>query len=252
MRRRLYIDCFADKTQRLGDGLFVRKLAKKVEVAPFVGLEHMFQEERAIAAPILWRRRPECHSASLDLALIDPEIDPAGVNIELDEVTSLDQPEWTANRRLRGDMQDNGAVRRSAHPGVRDSNHVSDAGSQQFGGNRQVAPLGHAWRPLRAGILQDHDGLGPDIEGWIIDSPTKVVDVIEHDGGTHVFVQDAVRGTWFDHGSIRRKASAQHCDGATSSKGLIEARDHITVVNSRSGDILSQRMPGDGWDVRMQ
>jgi hypothetical protein len=115
-----------------------------------------------------------------------------------------------------------------------------------------VAPLRHARRTLWASILQDHDGLGPDVERRIIDSPTKVVDVVEHDGGTHVFVQDAVRGTWFDHGSIRRKASAQDCDGATGSKGLIEARDDIAVVNPRSGDILSQRMAGDGWDVRMQ
>src|SRR4029453_11624556 len=57
----------------------------------------------------------------------------AGTDVEDDRVAGADQGQRAAGGRLRGDVEDHGAVRGAAHAAVADPDHVADAALQQPG-----------------------------------------------------------------------------------------------------------------------
>jgi hypothetical protein len=50
----------------------------------------------------------------------------AGADVQRDEVPRLHQRERASHERLRGHVQDAGAVAGAAHPGAGDAHHVPD------------------------------------------------------------------------------------------------------------------------------
>ena len=93
-------------------------------------------------------------------------------------------------------MQDDRPKRGSAHARVGHAHHVGDAGSQEFRGDRQVAPLRHARRPLRTRHPEHHHRVGLNVELRIVDPGGQIIDVLEDDRGSGVFLERA-RGRAF-------------------------------------------------------
>ena len=63
----------------------------------------------------------------------DVEVEAAGGDVEDDRVAAADQAERAAGGRLRGDVEDDGAVGGAAHAAVADPDHVAHAPLQQPG-----------------------------------------------------------------------------------------------------------------------
>src|SRR4029077_2558189 len=124
-------DGSADESERVTRNRLVGALAQEVEVAPLIGLQHALEVEGSVAASIFRAGRLELCLAGLQLAVRHQQIDPAGLDVELDQVPGLDQPEGAADRRFWRDVQDDGSKGRPAHARVRDADHVGDAGSKQ-------------------------------------------------------------------------------------------------------------------------
>ena len=74
------------------------------------------------------------------------------------------QRQRPAGRGLRRDVQHDGAVGGARHARVRDAHHVLDARRQQLLGDRQEARLRHGGGAARAGVLQDEEIVGRDVE----------------------------------------------------------------------------------------
>jgi hypothetical protein len=64
--------------------------------------------------------RPE-GSTTVEFVLVDLKVDSACGNVEQDDVAVLDEGQWAADGSLGSDVEDDGAVRGSAHAGVGDS-----------------------------------------------------------------------------------------------------------------------------------
>src|ERR1700678_3692383 len=96
---------------RLGDacGAF-----EKIEVAAFVGLADMLRIHRAVAAGIAWRRRRPGGAPAGQLLLADMEMNFSRRHVDLDVVAGLHQRDRAADKALRRDVQDAGAVARAA------------------------------------------------------------------------------------------------------------------------------------------
>ena len=79
------------------------------------------------------------------------------------------KPERAAGGGVGGDVQHDGAERGAAHARVGDAHHVLDAALRELFRNRQIAGFRHAFRRVRAGVLQHHNVLRLNIERWVVD-----------------------------------------------------------------------------------
>src|ERR1700692_5036115 len=97
---------------RLGDG---RRALEKSEVAAFVGLADVLRIHGAVAAGVFRRRRRPGGAAARKLVVADVEVDAPRGDVDLDLVAGLHESERTADKALRRDMQNAGAVAGAAH-----------------------------------------------------------------------------------------------------------------------------------------
>src|SRR6185369_16417073 len=133
---------------------------EEIEVAALVGLGDVLLIEHAVAAHEPRRRLFPRGAARCELGVAHLELELARVDVELDQIPVAHQRKRAAGKRFRRDMQHACTVARSAHARVGDPNHVADALRQQFFRDRQLAPLGHAGRAQRTGILQNQHRIG--------------------------------------------------------------------------------------------
>src|SRR4051794_16044152 len=109
---------------------------EEVEVAALVGLGDVLQEQRPVSARVLRRWRLPFRAAFGEFVVADVEGEPAGGDVEFDDVAVLDKGEWAADRGLRGDVEYAGTVAGAAHPGVGDPYHVADTVLEKLLRNR--------------------------------------------------------------------------------------------------------------------
>jgi len=105
-----------------------------------------------------------------------------GLDVDLDEVPILDESDWTADRGLRGDLQDDGAEGGPAHPSVGDPQHVVDVLVEQLLGDLDVAKLRRARITPRPDVLQDEHRVACDVKLRSVDPRVHILDRGEDDG----------------------------------------------------------------------
>ena len=79
------------------------------------------------------------------------------------------------------------------HPGVGDADHVFDSLARETEGDGQIAGLRHAGCAFGAGIAEDEDIVGGDIEIGEVNACGHVLDRVEDDGAACV-AEKAGRG----------------------------------------------------------
>ena len=93
-----------------------------------------------------------------------------------DPVAGLDDGERAADGGFGRDVEDDGAEGGAAHAGVGDAHHVFDALAGELHGDGQIAGFGHAGCALGAGVAEDEDVVGGDVEVGIVDAGGHVFD----------------------------------------------------------------------------
>src|SRR5439155_14839564 len=100
---------------------------QEVKVAALVGLEDVPEVEPAVAADVTGCGGAP-HSAAADqLGGGDVQLEAAAGDVQLDLVAIPHEGERSADGGFGGDVQDDSAVGRAAHPSVRDADHVAHA-----------------------------------------------------------------------------------------------------------------------------
>src|SRR3954462_3581958 len=153
---------------------------EEVEVAAVIGLLDVLGEHPAIAALEAALGLLPGGAALVELGLRHIKIDGAGSDIERDAVAVPHQRQRSADIRLRSDVQNAGAVAGAAHARIGDAHHVADALLHELGRDRQHAPFRHARSALRAGVAQDQDMIGRDVEIGIVDRLLHRRIIVEH------------------------------------------------------------------------
>ena len=133
-----------------------------------------------IEATIPPLKRQRCRSPvgapTREFIIRDVKVQATALHVKVNPVAVPDKRQGTANRAFRGDVQDDGAVRRSAHPGVGDPHHVADPFTQEFRRYRHEAHLRHSWRADRAGVLQHQDAVCGHRQVRVVDPCAEIVD----------------------------------------------------------------------------
>ncbi len=117
---------------------------QEVEVTSLRGLQDVVEEQASIPPPVGRRGWGEGREPALDLPLGDVQRQAPRRDVQLYLVSGAHGPQGPTGRTLRGDVEDDSAIRRPAHAGVRDAHHVPYPLGQELLGDRQVAHLGHA------------------------------------------------------------------------------------------------------------
>ncbi len=126
------------------------------------------------------------------------------------------------------------AVAGAAHSGVGNADHVAHAGFEQFFGNRQHAPLGHARSADGSCVLEDDDGVSRDVEGVVVDPCGEIVVIGEDDGGSGVGEKLGLHGGVFDDGATGGEVSVEDGSSALGGEGVITGPDDFGVEDCGS------------------
>src|SRR5690348_14184104 len=127
---------------------------EKVEVAAAVRLLDVLIVEPAIAARVPTLRGAPSLASTLELIRVDAETQPAGGNVELDDVPVAHEGERAADCGLRRNVQQGGAIGRAAHSRIRDADHVANTALEEFARQGEHAPLRHR-RAHGTGVAQN-------------------------------------------------------------------------------------------------
>src|SRR5437867_8707120 len=128
--------------------------AEEVEVATLMGLSHVIQEKPAVTPFVVWLRRLPVRPASSQLFPGDAQLELPAFHVQLYKIPVLHKRERSAHCSFGVYVQDDRAIGSSAHPGVGDAHHVRDPLLQELCRDRELAPLGHAWRPSGSGVFE--------------------------------------------------------------------------------------------------
>src|SRR5690242_4966630 len=155
---------------------------EEIEIAAVVRLRDVPLVKRAeTACEVRWRRSPR-GAPPRELGIVDVELQTPCGDVERDRVAVAHEREWPSDVRFGRDVQYAGAITRSAHPRVRDAQHVAHALLEEPLRDRQLTPFRHAGRAQRARVLQHDHRVGGDGQRRIVDALRHVVVVLEHDG----------------------------------------------------------------------
>src|SRR5690606_18335087 len=148
-------------------------------------------------------------TASLDLGLIDVELDAPGRDVHPDGVTILDQADETANLRLGGDVADAHPGRPSGEAPVGDEQHVL-AETRSLDGAGDLEHLSHPGTTLRALGADDDHVTGLDLV--VEESGESALLPVEHAGRADEPVQ--LDAGDLDHASLGGEVPPQDGDAA--------------------------------------
>ncbi len=213
---------------------------EEAEVASFVGLGDFVEEELAVAAgEFRWWWRPLA-AAACEFRVADEEFERAVGDVELDEVACLDEGERATRCGFRGHVQDAGAVAGAAHAGVRDADHVADAGFEEFLRDGEHAPFWHAGAAERTGVAENENGFRGDVEVVRVDDLLEFRVGIEDEGGAGMGEQVRVGGGGFDDGSVWAEVAAEDEGTAFWGERVLWRQDDIGVEDFGVCDVFAE------------
>ena len=183
--------------------------AQKVKITAQRRLKHMAQEELAITALEGRRRWIPAGAAAGQFLIADMQMQSAVRRVKLDFVAVLHQRQRPAQRTFRRGMQNNRAVRRAAHAGIRNPQHIPNPLPQQFARNGQMADFRHAWPADGPGVLQDKNMVFADIQVGVVNPRLDVIDSFEDDGRAAVPQEFGRGGGVFDDRAIGGQIAAE-------------------------------------------
>ena len=146
----------------------------------------------------------------------------ARLYIEFNLVAIANEGERSADGRFRRDVQDDRAIRRAAHAGVGDADHIADALFQQLLRDGQVADLGHARSANGAGVLQHEHVVGRDVERGVVDARFDIGRVFEDERGTAMLAERGRGGGVFDDRAIGGEVAAQDAQAAFGRQRVVD------------------------------
>ena len=211
-----------------------RRCAQKIEVAAFVGLQHPVVVELRPAARRRRRGGRACGAAAGQLGIVDEEVEPALLDADADAVAVAHEPERPAVRRLRRDVEHDGAVGGAAHARVGQAQHVLDARRRELLRDRQVAGLRHA-AGLRAGVLQHERVVRPDVEVGIVDAGREVVERGEHHRSRGLLEQPRVGGGALEDRALRGERAVERDEPAHVAHRILDRADHRRIDEGALG-----------------
>ena len=180
------------------------------------------------------------------------QVEPPLGDADAQSVAGLHKPKGSAGCSLRRNMQHDSAESRSAHPGVRQSQHILDAAPGEFHRDRKIARLRHAAGD-RAGIAQHQRVVGFDVQVGIVDPLCEIFEAVEHDGARGDFKQFLVGGGSLQDRPIGRKASEQGDETPIDAQGIVERPDGGGVeVFAFRRHIGSEPFAGDRRGVEIE
>src|SRR5437762_13096587 len=91
---------------------------EKVEITTLISLCNMRRVQGAESSIVSHRRRGPFLAAPRQLSFAHVQMQFAIWHVQFDQIAIADKCEWTANVRLRRDVQNARAVRRPAHSGI--------------------------------------------------------------------------------------------------------------------------------------
>jgi hypothetical protein len=118
--------------------------------------------------------------------------------------------------------------------------------------NRQLPPLGHAWRTLWARVLQHQHRVFGNGKIGIVDACGEIVVVGENDGRACVLPQVRLGGSRLDHGAVGCEVAAQNGEAVVRDERLCARQDHVAIEDFRPRDVVAQRFPVDGLRVEVE
>src|SRR5258706_431849 len=160
---------------------------------------------------------------------------------------------WDAKAQRRGGAEKTGTARRPpcilspgylatwllvAHLRIADTDHVADALLEEFFGDREHAPLGHAGCAQGAGGLQDDDAVGGDVQGLVVDAGLQVGVVLEDEGGAGVLEQPRLGGGGVDHAAVGGEGATGEEGGAGFGGGVFQREGHLVIAGLGAGAFL--------------
>ncbi len=137
------------------------------------------------------------------------------------------------------------AIRRAAHPRIRDAHHVADALLQQFLRDRQHAPLGHAGAAERPRLLQDEHGVSGHGQGRVVDAGCHVVVVAKDHCPARMDEQLGIRRRLLDDGAFRCEVAPEHGDATLMRQWALTRTNHLVVVDLRVAEAGAKRLATD-------
>ena len=221
----------AEQSERLALGLLARQGAQEVEVAAFVGLQHVLQEERPVAAPVGRLARGALAEAA------QRSRRPAGRG----RCAARPRRGRSGRRRARRSA----ALRRptsgatcsttvpNAVPLIRASETRTmslHTPGEQLLRNRHLSPFRHAGAASRPGIAQHEHGVGVDVEIRVVDARSDVVDVLEDERRAAVLEQGGRCGALLDDGAVR----ARGCRAGWRARPLPRSGSASVAITARS------------------
>ena len=229
--------------------------AQEVEVAALVGLQHVLEVERAVAAPrSAARRGAALGEAALDLAR------PGRRGRGGAPRRRGRSGRRRAPRASGPPAADSGATCRTTVPNAvplmrasRDPHHVGHAAREQLLRDRQLAPLRHARAAARARVAQHEHRVGASTSrpGSSIRAG-DVVDVLEDERRAAVAQQLGRGGAALDHRAARGEGAAQDAEPALGLSGLVERSRSRRGRAPRRRRALAERLAGDGQRVAVR
>ena len=110
-----------------------------------------------------WQLPPR-REASLQLRVVNQQLDPARFHIQHDPVARLNNRQRAAGSRFRRNVQYDRAECGAAHPRIGNAYHVLHSLPRKLHRDGQVARLRHARRALRPGVAQHQNVVGIHIQ----------------------------------------------------------------------------------------
>jgi len=164
----------------------------------------MFGGQSSPAALGQWRRGEvgELVTARVQGGRLYEEVEAFARYVEPDEVAVTDESERPAAGRFPGHVEHDSAVRGTAHPPVRDPDHVADALLGEVLRDGDGVGFGHAGGG-RADVAQHEDVLGRELERGVVQSGGEVVEGVEDRGRQAV-----------EQGMVVHPADPLHCETA--------------------------------------
>src|SRR3569623_720432 len=227
---------------------------QEFEITPFIRAKNLLRVELSVS-PLRHRRHERTRRGFALGKLIgrDEEINRTVLHRQSNPITVTDESQRAAGRRVRRDVQDDRAERRSAHTSIGQAHHVLDALRGKLLRNWNVTRLRHAACRKWPRILQHEIVIRTNIEDWIIDAVRHVLERREYHCPALALEQLFVRRRSLQDRTHRCKASKKSKENTDRLKRLARACNHLAINPPfLARQTLPKRFAGDRHTVEME